>query len=75
MPLILDPNFHDPARRSEHDYDCGDEFYELLNAAYRDLDAEQCAALDARLILVLSNHIGDLSVLREALQAASEAAR
>ncbi|MBL8471977.1 MAG: DUF2783 domain-containing protein [Rhodocyclaceae bacterium] len=75
MPLILDPNFHDPNRKAQHDYDCGDEFFEMLCEAHRDLSDEQAAAFDARLILVLANHVGDLSLLREAMRVASEAAR
>jgi hypothetical protein len=47
-----------------------DAFYAALIAAHDGLSDEQCAALDARLILLLANQIGDLDVLREALAAA-----
>ena len=70
MPLILDPNFHEPGRRPLRDYTPGDDFYQALIDTHRDLTSEQSAALNARLVLLLSNHIGDLSVLRQALHLA-----
>jgi hypothetical protein len=45
----------------------GDDFYEALLAAHDGLDEQESAALNARLILLLANHIGSLPVLREAL--------
>lgn len=47
-----------------------DDFYQDLIDAHRDLTDAQSAVLNARLILLLSNHIGDRAVLREALAAA-----
>jgi hypothetical protein len=47
-----------------------DDFYEALIDAHRGLTEDQSQLLNARLILLLSNHIGDLDVLREALAAA-----
>lgn len=44
-----------------------DDFYEALIDAHRDLSDEQSQALNARLVLLLANHIGDMNVLREAL--------
>jgi hypothetical protein len=44
-----------------------DDFYEALIEAHRGLSDAQSQALNARLILLLANHIGDLQVLREAL--------
>ena len=38
----------------------------------RDLGDELSAAVNARLILLLANHIGDIAVLREAMQIARE---
>jgi hypothetical protein len=49
-----------------------DAFYAALIAAHDGLSEEQSAALDARLILLLANQIGDLDVIREALAAARE---
>lgn len=72
MPLMLEPNFHEPGRRALRDYTPGDDFYQALIDTHRDLDAEQSAALNARLVLLLSNHIGDLEVLRQALALARE---
>jgi hypothetical protein len=56
MPLVTTPNIADP-----------DGFYEELIASQRDLDAAQAAAMNARLVLLLANHIGDRGVLREAI--------
>ena len=47
-----------------------DGFYEALIAAHRDLSEEESHAMNARLILLLANHIGDRAVLDEALAAA-----
>jgi hypothetical protein len=41
-----------------------------VNETHRDLDAAQSQRVNARLILLLANHIGDLDVLREAMQRA-----
>jgi hypothetical protein len=49
-----------------------DEFYESLIETHRDLSDEQSELVNARLILLLANHIGDMSVLREAMRAARE---
>jgi len=49
-----------------------DEFYEELVDVHRELDAAQSALLNAKLILLLANHIGDARVLSEALAAARE---
>ena len=70
-PLLkTDPNFHEPGRRFFRDFSPGDDFYEALIEAHNGLSDEQSEALNARLILLLANHIGDLRVLREALVAA-----
>ena len=45
-----------------------DDFYEALIDTHRDLDAAQSEKVNARLILLLANHIGDLDVLREAMR-------
>lgn len=41
-------------------------FYEMLDDSRQDFDEGQNRMLSAQLILLLSNHIGDLGVLREA---------
>ena len=72
-PLLkTDPNFHEPGRRFFRDFSPGDDFYEALIDAHHGLSDEQSEALNARLIFLLANHIGDLRVLREALQAARQ---
>jgi len=50
-----------------------DDFYDELIALHRDLSAEESALVNARLILLLANHIGDAAVLRAAMAAAREA--
>ncbi|HEY2864382.1 MAG TPA: DUF2783 domain-containing protein [Casimicrobiaceae bacterium] len=47
-----------------------DDFYQDLIDAHRDLNDEQSAIFNARLILLLANHIGDRTALREAIAAA-----
>jgi predicted LPLAT superfamily acyltransferase len=49
-----------------------DDFYDELIALHRDLSDAQSALVNARLILLLANHIGDLTVLRAAMAAARE---
>lgn len=49
-----------------------DDFYEALIEAHRGLSDAQSEMLNARLVLLLANHVGDMQVLREALAAARE---
>ena len=44
-----------------------DDFYEALIETHRGLSPEQSALVNAKLILLLANHVGDLGVLREAM--------
>ncbi len=71
--LRLSPHFHETGRSDLRDYRAGDDFYQALIEAHRGLSDEESLALNARLILLLSNHIGDLAVLREALALARSA--
>ena len=48
-----------------------DDFYAELLAAHDGLSKAESDAFNARLILLLANHIGDRLVLAQALQAAS----
>ncbi|WP_170356088.1 DUF2783 domain-containing protein [Ruegeria lacuscaerulensis] len=57
--LILTPNF-----------DNADDFYANLLALHDGLDKTDSDALNARLVLVLANHIGDAGVLSQALKTA-----
>ena len=63
MNLITTPNFDSP-----------DDFYEALIATHAGLTIEESHALNARMILLLSNHIGSQDVLLEALKAAHASA-
>ncbi len=49
-----------------------DDFYEALIETHRGLSPEGSALLNAKLILLLANHVGDLGVLREAMAKARE---
>jgi GTP1/Obg family GTP-binding protein len=49
-----------------------DDFYQDLIDLHRDLTDAQSALVNAKLVLLLANHIGDRAVLREAMQAARE---
>jgi hypothetical protein len=66
------PNFGIPGQRFVRAFTPGDDFYEMLIEAHRDLSDERSEMLNARLVLLLANHIGDLRVLREALAATRE---
>jgi hypothetical protein len=72
MPLTLTPNFSEPGKRYFRAFSPGDDFYEMLIDAHRDLSDEQSAMLNAKLILLLANQIGDLSALRAALAQARD---
>lgn len=47
----------------------------MLQEAHEGLSKDHSDALNARLILVLMNHVGDMEVLREALEAAKKQIR
>ncbi len=49
-----------------------DAAYNAIIDAHRGLSDEASAVLNARLVLLLANHIGDLDVLREAIALARE---
>jgi Protein of unknown function (DUF2783) len=54
--LATDSRFPDP-----------DAAFRLIVEAHRGLTDEQSAALNARLVLLLANHAGDMDVLRQAI--------
>lgn len=64
MSLVTTANLNDP-----------DRFYEALIAAHERLSKEESDAFNARLILLLANHIGDYDTLMEALQTAARPSR
>jgi uncharacterized protein DUF2783 len=51
--------------------DAADDFYAELLATHEGLSNDASGALNARLVLVLANHIGDRAVLSDALKAAA----
>jgi hypothetical protein len=56
MPLSTKSNFLKP-----------DDAFRAIVEAHHGLSDEQSADLDAALVLILANHIGDVDVLREAI--------
>jgi len=68
--LNLQPNFNESGKRYFRDFTPGDDFYQALIDTHRNLSDEQSAFVNAKLILLLANHIGDMQVLREALRLA-----
>ncbi len=60
--LTLDPNFED-----------ADAFFGALTEAHKDLSRAESDALNARLIFVLANQIGDRAILGDAIQTAKAA--
>jgi len=62
--LVTEPQLESP-----------DTFYQALIDTHRDLSEAQSHALNARLVLLLANHIGDMTVLHQALQAARASGR
>jgi hypothetical protein len=60
--LRTEPNLQNP-----------DAAYEVLVEAHRGISESESAALNARLVLILSNHIGDLGVLKDAISLAKKA--
>ena len=59
--LKLEPNIARP-----------DDFYDALIALHRGLTPEQSAKVNAKLVLLLTNHVGNMDVLKQALEAARE---
>ena len=53
-------------------FEAPDDFYEALIELHRDLSEAQSALVNAKLVLLLANHIGDTEVLRAAMAAARE---
>jgi hypothetical protein len=49
-----------------------DDFYEQLIATHRGLSDDESALVNAKLVLLLANHIGDAKVLTQAMAAARE---
>lgn len=49
-----------------------DRTYRALIEAHRGLSDEESAALNSRLVLILANHIGEHSVLQEAIALAQQ---
>ena len=59
--LRLESRFADP-----------DEVFEDLLVAHAELDARQSGLMNAKLVLILANHIGNAEVVRQAIAAASD---
>lgn len=53
----------------------GDDFYEMLMNAHAGLTFEESARLNARLVLLLANQVGDTEALKAAIEAAKKPPR
>jgi Protein of unknown function (DUF2783) len=58
------------ALSTESNFTRPDDAFRAVVEAHRGLSEAQSADLDATLVLILANHIGDLGVLREAIELA-----
>lgn len=72
MPLQNQPNLTEPGQRYFRDFTPGDDFYEALIDTHRDLSDEQSQLLNAKLILLLANQVGDIAVVKDALRTARQ---
>ena len=52
-----------------------DDAFRAIVEAHRGLSGEASADLDAALVLILANHIGDLDILRQAIDLAKRRMR
>ena len=59
--------------KSELNIDDPDGFYDALVSAHEGLSEQESADLDARLVLLLANQVGDTNVLLECIAAARAA--
>lgn len=55
MSLILEPNVNN-----------ADDMYQVIIDMHQDLSDEDSARVNAKMILLLANHIGDIEVVQEA---------
>ena len=58
--------------KTELGLDAPDDVYQALVELHRGLDDEQARLVDAKLILLLANHVGDRQILAEAIAKARE---
>lgn len=68
--LRVEPHFHTPGQAVRYAYAPGDNFYDMLIQGHQGLPNDQSELMNARLVLLLANHVGDLNVLQEAINAA-----
>ena len=61
LALNIQPNFSD-----------ADAFYAALTDLFRDAEESEVERINARLVLLLANHIGELDVLLEAIEIAGK---
>jgi hypothetical protein len=62
MQLETKPNISDP-----------DGFYEELIDSQRDMSESEAELMNCKLVLILANHVGDRTILREAIHRARNA--
>lgn len=59
--LVTEPNIARP-----------DDFYEALIETHRGLSDDQSRDVNCKLVLLLANHIGDMDVLKQAMEQARD---
>lgn len=74
MPLITDAHLQEPGKRYFQTFSPGDDFYEALIEAHNGLTDDESLAVNARLVLLLANHIGHQETLLHALELARASA-
>jgi Protein of unknown function (DUF2783) len=60
------------ALSTRSNFESPDDAFRAIVEAHRGLSDEASADLDAALVLILANHIGDLDVVREAIDLARQ---
>jgi len=63
MSLVLEPNIPEP-----------DVVFARLSQLFSGLDDDACVRLNAKLLLILINHIGDQKILLEAFEKVTKSA-
>jgi hypothetical protein len=62
----------DHTLKTENQFADPDATFRLIIEAHRGLSEQDSAALNAKLVLIFANHVGDVGVLKEALSLAKK---
>jgi Protein of unknown function (DUF2783) len=61
-----------PMLKTENQFADPDAAFRLIIEAHRGLSEQESAAINAKLVLIFANHVGDMGVLKEALSLAKK---